>query len=91
KILTDAIWVSLHQLLHRDADWCWTEQHAAVDTLKTHLTSPPVLQYFDVHKSVILFFTVLVQSVFKTASLWHLHQEPTLRLKHTIHYLRKHY
>lgn len=45
----------LRQLLRHDADWCWTEQHAAaVDTLKAHLTSPPVLQYFDVHKPVIL-------------------------------------
>uniref|UniRef100_A0A8C5QSN3 ribonuclease H n=1 Tax=Leptobrachium leishanense TaxID=445787 RepID=A0A8C5QSN3_9ANUR len=45
----------LRQLLRQDADWCWTEQHAAaVDTLKAHLTSPPVLQYFDVHIPVIL-------------------------------------
>uniref|UniRef100_A0A8C5WEL0 ribonuclease H n=1 Tax=Leptobrachium leishanense TaxID=445787 RepID=A0A8C5WEL0_9ANUR len=45
----------LHQLLLQDAEWCWTEQHAAaVNTIKAHLTSPPVLQYFDVHKPVIL-------------------------------------
>jgi len=45
----------LRQLLRQDAQWCWTEQHAAAaDTLKEQLTSPPVLQYFDVHKPVTL-------------------------------------
>ncbi|KAL1259036.1 hypothetical protein QQF64_009613 [Cirrhinus molitorella] len=45
----------LRQLLHQDVEWHWTELHAAaVDTLKGHLSSPTVLQYFDVHKPVTL-------------------------------------
>ena len=35
----------LHQLTHKDCDWCWYEQHQnAFDTLKRSLASPPTLR-----------------------------------------------
>ncbi|KAI2651071.1 Retrovirus-related Pol polyprotein from transposon 17.6 [Labeo rohita] len=64
-----------------NAEWHWTEQHAAaVDTLKGHLTSSPVLQYFDVHKPV---------TVFRMAGLLHSHRDLSLTLKRAMHRLRK--
>ena len=45
----------LHQLTHKDCDWCWYEQHQnAFDTLKRSLASPPTLRYYDVKKPVTL-------------------------------------
>ncbi|KAL0994061.1 hypothetical protein UPYG_G00117300 [Umbra pygmaea] len=45
----------LRQLLLQDVEWCWQEHHMAAFTrLKELLTSPPVLQYFDVHQPVVL-------------------------------------
>ena len=45
----------VHQLLHMDIAWCWSEQHQkAFDTLKQCVISPPVLSYYDVHKPVTL-------------------------------------
>lgn len=41
----------LRQLVLQDADWTWQEHHiAAFNKLKDLLTSPPVLQYFNVHQ-----------------------------------------
>lgn len=41
----------LRALLHQDTEWCWLKLHeAAVLKLKDALTSPPVLQYFDIAK-----------------------------------------
>ena len=45
----------LHQLTHKDSEWCWYEQHqAAFDKLKKALISPPTLKYYDVHKPVTI-------------------------------------
>uniref|UniRef100_A0A8D0D0Z5 Reverse transcriptase/retrotransposon-derived protein RNase H-like domain-containing protein n=1 Tax=Sander lucioperca TaxID=283035 RepID=A0A8D0D0Z5_SANLU len=45
----------LRGLLHQDTEWCWHEHHeAALSRLKDALTSPPVLQYFDVRQPVVL-------------------------------------
>lgn len=45
----------LIQLLLQDVEWSWQEHHMAAFTrLKELLTSPPVLQYFDVHQPVVL-------------------------------------
>ncbi len=45
----------LRQLLVQDVEWNWQEHHMAVFTrLQELLTSPPVLQYFDVHQPVVL-------------------------------------
>ncbi len=45
----------LRQLLLQDVEWSWQEHHMAAFTrLKELLTSPPVLQYFDVHQPVVL-------------------------------------
>ena len=41
----------LHQLLHKDRAWCWSEQQQkALDTLKQ--CAIPPLSYYDVHKPV---------------------------------------
>lgn len=46
---------SLRQLLHKDVVWSWTQhQQDAFNKLKACLTSPPVLQYYDMHKPVTL-------------------------------------
>lgn len=43
----------LHQLTHKDTEWCWHEKHqTAFDTLKEALVSPPTLKYYDVNKPV---------------------------------------
>lgn len=45
----------LHQLLHKDIAWTWTDQQQnAFDTLKQCVTSPPVLRYYDVQTPVTL-------------------------------------
>ena len=45
----------LRTLLHKDAAWCWLKpQEEAFEKLKKAITSPPVLQYYDVKKSVTL-------------------------------------
>jgi hypothetical protein len=45
----------LRSLLHKDAEWCWLEQHQkAFQELKDALSSPPTLQYYDVKKPVTL-------------------------------------
>ncbi len=45
----------LRQLLLQDVEWSWLEHHMAAFTrLKKLLTSPSVLQYFDVHQPVVL-------------------------------------
>lgn len=45
----------LRQLLHKDVAWSWTQhQQDAFDKLKTCVTKPPVLQYYDVTKPVTL-------------------------------------
>ncbi|CAI5674590.1 unnamed protein product [Oreochromis niloticus] len=43
------------ELLHRDVVWSWTQhQQDVFNKLKACLTSPPVLQYYDMHKPVTL-------------------------------------
>lgn len=45
----------LRQLTHKDAAWSWFQQHQeAFDRLKTCLSSPPVLAYYDVKEPVTL-------------------------------------
>lgn len=45
----------LHQLTHKDCEWCWYEQHQnAFDALKKALASPPTLRYYDLTKAVTL-------------------------------------
>lgn len=45
----------LRQLTHRDTAWSWLPQHQqAFDRLKSCLSSPPVLSYYDVRKPVTL-------------------------------------
>ncbi|RXN39425.1 dynein heavy chain axonemal [Labeo rohita] len=45
----------LRQLLLQDVEWSWQEHHMAAFTrLKELLTSPPILQYFDVHQPVVV-------------------------------------
>lgn len=45
----------LRQLLHQDVAWCWEKEHEyAFNRLKTCVSSPPVLKYFDVSKPVTL-------------------------------------
>ncbi|KAI4879139.1 hypothetical protein NFI96_009334 [Prochilodus magdalenae] len=45
----------LRQLLHKDTEWAWQDHHAAaVDKLKELLTTPPLLQYFNVRQPVVL-------------------------------------
>lgn len=45
----------LRKLTHKDTAWCWYHQHQeAFDTLKSCLTTPPVLSYYDVKKPVTL-------------------------------------
>ena len=42
-------------LLHKETEWCWLKQHQqAFDNLRRVTSSAPVLQYYDVHKPVIL-------------------------------------
>ncbi len=45
----------LRELLKQDAEWSWRElQDSAFQKLKDAVSSPPVLQYFDVTKPVVL-------------------------------------
>ena len=45
----------LRQLLHKEVVWNWTEhQQNAFDRLKTCVSSPPVLHYYDVRQPVTL-------------------------------------
>ena len=45
----------LRSLLHKDADWCWLEQHQqALDELKRAITSPPTLQFYNSREPVVL-------------------------------------
>ncbi|KAK7907206.1 hypothetical protein WMY93_015818 [Mugilogobius chulae] len=45
----------LRQLTHKDTEWSWHEQQQrAFDTLKEHMSNPPVLSYYDVSKHVTL-------------------------------------
>ena len=45
----------LRQLTHRDAVWAWHEQQQnAFEALKSHMSCPPVLSYYDVSKPVTL-------------------------------------
>jgi hypothetical protein len=45
----------LRDILKKDAAWCWDEQQVkAMTTLKTVLSSLPVLRLFDVSKPVLL-------------------------------------
>lgn len=45
----------LRQLTHKDTEWSWYEQQQhAFDTLKEHMSNPPVLSYYDVRKPVTL-------------------------------------
>ena len=45
----------LRELLHKDTELCWLQQHQeAFEALKTELTSPSTLQYYDVKKPVVL-------------------------------------
>ncbi len=45
----------LRELLKQDAEWSWLElQDSAFQKLKDAVSSPPVLQYFDVTKPVVL-------------------------------------
>uniref|UniRef100_A0A671SIQ6 Reverse transcriptase/retrotransposon-derived protein RNase H-like domain-containing protein n=1 Tax=Sinocyclocheilus anshuiensis TaxID=1608454 RepID=A0A671SIQ6_9TELE len=55
KITYSEITAPLHQLLLQDVEWSWQEHHMVVFTrFKELLTSPPVLQYFDVHQPGVL-------------------------------------
>lgn len=50
-----AIAAPLRKLTHKETAWCWYQQHQhAFDTLKSCLSSPPVLAYYDVEKPVTL-------------------------------------
>ncbi len=45
----------LRELLRQDGEWSWRElQDSAFQKLKDAVSSPPVLQYFDVTKPVVL-------------------------------------
>ena len=45
----------LRELLHKDTKFCWLQQHQeAFEALKTELTSPSTLQYYDGKKPVVL-------------------------------------
>ena len=45
----------LRTLTVKDADWKWLPEHEkAYENLKSLLTSPPVLRYYDVHLPVVL-------------------------------------
>ncbi|XP_056107597.1 uncharacterized protein K02A2.6-like [Rhinichthys klamathensis goyatoka] len=45
----------LRKLTHKETVWCWYQQHQqAFDTLKSCLSTPPVLSYNDVKKPVTL-------------------------------------
>ena len=45
----------LRQLKHKDAQWCWLEQHRqAYNKIKAMITSTPNLRFYDVSKPVIL-------------------------------------
>lgn len=45
----------LRRLTSRDAQWQWENVHqSSFDALKTMITQAPVLQYFDVHKDVVI-------------------------------------
>lgn len=45
----------LRMLLHKDADWCWLEQHQqALDKLKCAIASPPTLQFYNSKEPVVL-------------------------------------
>lgn len=45
----------LRQLIHQDVEWNWHEAHvAAFNNLKQAVTNPPVLQFFDASKPVII-------------------------------------
>ena len=45
----------LRTLTVKDADWKWLPEHEnAFENLKSLLTSPPVLRYYDVHLPVVL-------------------------------------
>jgi hypothetical protein len=45
----------LRELLHKEAEWYWQEQQEEAFTkLKKAITSPPVLQFYDVKKPVTL-------------------------------------
>ncbi|KAK5883558.1 hypothetical protein CesoFtcFv8_019875 [Champsocephalus esox] len=43
------------KLIHKDTAWCWFQQHQdAFDILRSCLSSPPVLSYYDVKRPVTL-------------------------------------
>ena len=45
----------LRQLIHHDVEWHWHDAHdAAFSKLKQALTNPPVLQFFDTSKPVVI-------------------------------------
>ena len=45
----------LRSLLKKDTEWCWLEQHDnAFGVLKEALISPPLLQYYDVNKPIVV-------------------------------------
>ena len=45
----------LRRLMDKDTEWCWLNTHQqAFDRMKKALTSTPVLQYYDVKKSVCI-------------------------------------
>ena len=45
----------VRSLLHKDSEWCWLKQHQdAFEKLKMAISSPPVLQYYDVKRPVTL-------------------------------------
>ncbi|KAL7865172.1 hypothetical protein SRHO_G00104190 [Serrasalmus rhombeus] len=45
----------LRKLTHKETAWCWFQQHQeAFDRLKSLLSSPPVLAYYDVKEPVTL-------------------------------------
>lgn len=45
----------LRKLTHKETAWCWFQQHqGAFDRLKSCLSSPPVLAYYDVREPVTL-------------------------------------
>ncbi len=49
------ITVPLRKQTHKETAWCWFQQHQeAFDHLKSCLSSPPVLSYYDVKRPVTL-------------------------------------
>ena len=45
----------LRELLKRENDWCWYEQHQkSYDEVKKACAEPPVLRYYDVSKNITL-------------------------------------